>query len=122
MVEWPAITPQPWASLWDNLPTAKAVEHPSPNERLFAQDHGVVLYRKSIPAGHALGVNGVHDYATVFTDGHYLDAISRVEKPGLPTKTQIALPPNAVNGCVLDILVDSFGHVATATIRPIARD
>ncbi len=112
MAKWPAITPRPWASLWDNLPAAKAVDHPLPNELLFAQDHGMVLYRKSLPAGHLLEVNGVHDYATVFADGRYLDAISRVGKPGLPTKTHIALPPSAsATGCALDILVDSFGHV-----------
>jgi len=112
MAKWPAITPRPWASLWDNLPAARRVDQPQPNELLFAQDHGMVLYRKSLPAGHVLEVNDVHDYATVFTDGRYLDAISRVDKPGLPTKTQIELPESAAKtGCVLDILVDSFGHV-----------
>jgi beta-galactosidase len=111
MKEWPSITAQPWASLWDNLSPPRAVEQPSPNELLFGQDHGMVLYRKSIPAGQSLKVSGVHDYATVFTDGHYLDAISRVDKPGLPTHSKLALPAPAKNGCVLDILVDSFGHV-----------
>ena len=112
MAAWPELTAHPWASLWDNLPAAKAVTSPLPNELLFAQDHGMVLYRKTLSAGHRLEINGVHDYATVFTDGRYLDAISRVDKPGLPTKTQIALPPSAsAKGCVLDILVDSFGHV-----------
>lgn len=111
IASWPAVMARPWASLWDNLPPAKAVQQPQANELLFAQDHGMVLYRKSIPAGRTLALNGVHDYATVFTDGRYLDAISRVDKPGLPTKPQITLPSAATGGCVLDILVDSFGHV-----------
>ncbi len=65
-----------------------------------------------MPAGRLLQIDGVHDYATVFADGRFVDAISRVDKPGLPTKTSIALPSSAAaSGCVLDILVDSFGHV-----------
>ncbi|MEW5302744.1 MAG: hypothetical protein WDW36_005494 [Sanguina aurantia] len=111
MKAWPPITAQPWASVWDNLPQPRAVAQPSPNELVFGQDHGMVLYRKSIPAGLGLEINGVHDYATVFTDGHYLDAISRVDKPGLPTTSKISLPAAAKNGCVLDILIDGFGHV-----------
>ena len=112
VVEWPPVTAHPWASLWDNLPEEKPVTTPSPNELLFAQDHGMVLYRKSLSAGRVLEVSGVHDYATVFADGRYLDAISRVERPRLPTKTHVALPPSAsTSGCWLEILVDSFGHV-----------
>jgi beta-galactosidase len=110
-IAWPAITPTPWASLWDNLPTARRVDRPQPNELLFAQDHGLVLYRKPVPAGRMLQIDGVHDYATVFADGRYLDHISRVQKPGLHVSGTIALPSSVTAAFTLDILVDSFGHV-----------
>lgn len=68
----------------------------------------MVLYRKRLDGGGQLAIDGVRDYATVFHDGHYVDRISRVRKAGLPGERPLALP---AGGGVLDILVDSFGHV-----------
>ncbi|WP_049622153.1 beta-galactosidase [Frateuria defendens] len=103
------VTPAPWASLWDGLPAAKAVQRPQSNEELFGQNQGLVLYRKRV-RGRTLDLRGVHDYATVFADGRYLDYVSRVQKPGLRTASDVALPA-AEAEVMLDILIDSFGHV-----------
>ncbi|WP_329742916.1 beta-galactosidase [Dyella sp. A6] len=107
-IRFAAVTAVPHASLWDNLPAPKAVTRPQPNELLFAQDHGMVMYRKRLDGGGHLSIDGVRDYATVFHDGHYLDRISRVRKAGLPGERPLAMP---AEGGTLDILVDSFGHI-----------
>jgi len=106
------VTPTPYASLWDNLPQAKRVEHPHANELLFGQDHGMVLYRRSIRDGGELEIEGAGDYALVFVDGRYVDCVSRVRHPSLHSDSRIALPQSASGKqALLDILVDSFGHV-----------
>jgi beta-galactosidase len=101
-----AATPVVHASIWDNLGTPRQVSHPQPNEILLAQDHGMVLYRKRLPAGGTLHIDDVRDYVTIFSDGRYLDAISRVRKPGVRDVSQIDVPAGE-----LDILIDSFGHI-----------
>ncbi len=107
-----AVTPQPYASLWDNLPAPKTVERPQSNEQLFAQDHGLVVYRKRLRAGGQLSIDGLRDYATVSSDGRYLDYLSRVRKPGLHERAEVAVPALAHGSeAELAILVDSFGHV-----------
>jgi len=106
------VTPTAFASLWDNLPRAKHVEHPQANELLFGQDHGMVLYRHSIRGGGELEIHGARDYAQVFVDGRYVDCVSRVRHPSLHSNPRITLREHAGgNARVLDILVDSFGHV-----------
>ncbi|WP_449428070.1 beta-galactosidase [Rhodanobacter umsongensis] len=112
-IRFAAITPVAHASLWDNLPAPGAVKEPQANELLFAQDHGLVLYRRKIPAAAAaLTLDGVRDYATVFRDGRYVDYVSRVQHARLRAGNRVELPVNAGGGASqLDILVDSFGHV-----------
>jgi len=113
VIRFAAMTPVAHASLWDNLPAAKAVKKPQANELLFAQDHGLVLYRRKVRgAGAALTIDGVRDYATVFRDGHYVDYISRVQHARLRKGNRVDLPA-IVGGddAQLDILVDCFGHV-----------
>ncbi|WP_243039668.1 beta-galactosidase [Dyella sedimenti] len=105
----PELKARPWASLWENLPEARHVEEPQANELLLGQDHGMVLYRRRVRGGATLDVEGVRDYATVSHAGRYLGYLSRVRKPGLQAPAPIALPPG--DEAVLDILVDSFGHV-----------
>lgn len=106
------VVPKPFASLWDNLPPARLVAKPNPNEMLFAQDHGMVLYRKTLESGGVLHIEGLRDYGTVFSEGKYLDYLSRVNKPGVHVTQHVDIPPPANGaGAVLDILVDSFGHV-----------
>ncbi|GFZ97716.1 beta-galactosidase [Dyella caseinilytica] len=104
---------KPFACIWDNLPMpARQVEKPNPNEMLFAQDHGMVIYRKTLSTGGMLHIEGLRDYGTVFSEGKYLDYLSRVEKPGLHAMQHVDVPPPANGaGAILDILVDSFGHV-----------
>jgi beta-galactosidase len=106
VITFDAATPLPYASIWDNLGAPRQVSHPQPNEILLAQDHGMVLYRKRLSAGGTLHIDGVRDYAAIFSDGRYLDAISRVRKPGVRDVSQIDVPAGE-----LDILVDSFGHI-----------
>jgi beta-galactosidase len=106
------VTPKPFASLWDNLPQAAQVEQPQGNELLFEQDHGMVLYRRSIHGGHVLEIHGARDYAQVFVDGRYVDCVSRVRHPSLHSNPRITLPEHSGGDArMLDILVDSFGHV-----------
>ncbi|GAB2542859.1 beta-galactosidase [Rhodanobacter koreensis] len=106
------ITPTPHASLWDNLPPPKHVAAPQANELLFGQDHGLVLYRRKIQgSGGALRIDGMRDYATVFSGGRYVDYLSRMQHPGLRAGDRIDLPAAASTETQLEILVDSFGHV-----------
>ena len=111
-IRMPTLIPQPYASLWDNLPPGRPVATPQSNEQLLAQDHGMVLYRKQLREGGQLSIDGLRDYATVFRDGRYVDYLSRVQKPGVRTESTVELPAAASSGAgQLDILVDSFGHV-----------
>jgi len=113
VIRFAAITPVAHASLWDNLPASRVVKKPQANELLFAQDHGLVLYRRKIPAAAAaLALDGVRDYATVFRNGLYVDYVSRVQHANLRGGNRVELPA-IVDGeaSQLDILVDSFGHV-----------
>ena len=104
---------RPYASIWDNLPLpSRLVKKPDPNEILFAQNQGMVVYRKTLLSGGMLNMEGLRDYGTVFSDGKYLDYISRVNKPGLHVKNYVDIPPPANGaGTTMEILVDSFGHV-----------
>ncbi|MFS6641883.1 hypothetical protein WHK13_14230, partial [Staphylococcus aureus] len=61
-----------------------------------------------------LQLTGVHDYATVFADGSYLDYVSRIDKPGLHTAGRFALDGQERT---LDVLIDSFGHIGFAQQR-----
>jgi Glycosyl hydrolases family 35 len=103
----------PYASIWDNFPMpSRQVKKPDPNEILFAQNHGMVLYRKTLSSGGMLNMEGLRDYGTVFSGGKYLDYVSRVNKPGLHVKQYVDIPPPANGaGAMMEILVDSFGHV-----------
>lgn len=105
------ITPAPFASLWDNLPQPKYVEHPQGNELLFGQGQGIVLYRRRIRGGGTLMLDGVRDDALVFKGGRFVDTVSRVEHPSLHSNPAITLPGNDGETETLEILVDSFGHV-----------
>ncbi|TAM21661.1 MAG: beta-galactosidase [Rhodanobacter sp.] len=108
VIRFDAVSAKPCASLWDNLPSAKRVAQPQPNELLFAQDHGMVLYRKPLAGGGKLEIEGVRDYASVFHGGRHVDNISRLQQAGLPVERPLDLPAGKGD---LDILVDSFGHV-----------
>ncbi|WP_448097401.1 glycoside hydrolase family 35 protein [Luteibacter yeojuensis] len=102
------VTLDPYASLWENLFEEPArIPVPGPNEILFGQDQGLVLYRKRIEAGSRLRLEGVRDYAVVYMDGHEAGHVSRVEHAKVSSSPEVSLP----RGCILDVLVDTFGHV-----------
>lgn len=106
------VTPQPFASLWDNLPQAKRVDRPQGNELLFGQGQGLVVYRRLVSADGDLEIDGVRDYALVFQDRRYVDCVSRVEHPSLRPGNRVVLPRETRGkAALLEILVDSFGHV-----------
>jgi len=107
------VTPAPHASLWDNLPPSKQVAAPQGNELLFGQGQGMVLYRRKIHGkGGALRIDGMRDYATVFSNGRYVDYLSRMQHPSLRAGDSVELPAAKARAqAELEILVDSFGHV-----------
>jgi beta-galactosidase len=105
-------TPHAHASLWDNLPPARKLLRPVANELAFGQDHGMVLYRRRVHGGGELVVDGVRDYATLFHDGRYVDYLSRVRHASLRPGNRVTLPAGSGDADpLLEILVDSFGHV-----------
>ena len=104
----PTVTLAPHASLWDNLPREAArVPVPGPNEILFGQDQGLVVYRKAIDGGARLQLQGVRDYAVVYADGREVAHVSRVEHAKLSSSPDITLP----KASTLDVLLDTFGHI-----------
>ena len=111
------VTPVPYALLLENLPgVAMTLPSPGPNEILFGQDQGLVLYRKRIAKGALLRLENVRDYAVVHVDGHEVGVVSRVEHAALNSKLEVALPGglDATGSDVdrtLEILVDTFGHI-----------
>lgn len=111
-ITFPPLRPEPKVLLWDNLPAMRHVATPQGNELLFGQDHGMVVYRRTLHAGGELELRGVRDYAMVFLDGRYLDYVSRVEHPSLRSGNRVTLPVRSGRQpAVLEILVDSFGHI-----------
>ncbi|GLQ94318.1 beta-galactosidase [Dyella acidisoli] len=112
-VHFAEVIARPFTSIWDNLPLpSRLVNKPDPNEILFAQNQGMVVYRKTLLSGGMLNMEGLRDYGTVFADGKYLDYVSRVTKPGLHVKHYVDIPPPANGaGTTVEVLVDSFGHV-----------
>ena len=115
-----AVTPAPYASLWDNLPAplpAARTVTPQPME-YHGQNSGFVLYRKVLSgySGATLDVTSVHDYATVFLDGTYRGGISRQAVPPgyatplkVTTGSTVALGPASATP-TLDILVEGMGR------------
>ena len=102
----------PYASLWDNLPgPAHQVERPIGNERLLGQNQGLVVYRRPLAQGGTLHLGEVRDYAAVQLDGRTVGHVSRMHHPALHNSPEIALPPGDGRPRMLEVLVDSFGHI-----------
>lgn len=90
-----ALTPKPYASIWDNLPAPlPKSDNPQPME-MYGQNSGFILYRKDLDgySGGTLDIRWVHDYATVFLNGQYQGGFSR---PAIPTAESDKL--NVTNG------------------------
>jgi beta-galactosidase len=106
------VTPQAFASLWDNLPGVPVtLPSPGPNEILFGQDQGLVVYRRRIDRGSVLRLENVRDYAIVHVDGREIGAVSRVEHATLNSKPDVSLPSEGNGTRTVEILVDTFGHI-----------
>lgn len=106
------VTAVPFASLWENLPgDAVRLPSPGPNEILFGQDQGLVVYRKRIEGGRVLRLENVRDYAVAYVDGHETAVVSRVEHASLNSHPDVALPSRAGGAATVEVLVDTFGHI-----------
>ncbi|MET0937119.1 MAG: beta-galactosidase [Luteibacter sp.] len=108
------VTPQPFASLWENLPgPGVTLPSPGPNEILFGQDQGLVVYRKRFDAkgSGVLRLENVRDYAVAYVDGEEVGAVSRVEHPSLNSMPDLALPTASRGPRTLEVLIDTFGHI-----------
>jgi beta-galactosidase len=107
VMEIPAFTLQPYTSLWDHLPAAKHSPQPLPMEH-FGQQSGMILYRTKL-IGHKSGsltITEPHDYALVFLNGQFIDTVFRDGG-----KWTVKLPKTEVKDPVLEILVESMGHI-----------
>ncbi|QUQ66145.1 beta-galactosidase [Kutzneria sp. CA-103260] len=108
------VTPAVHASLWDNLPSAVTSTDPQPFEML-GQNYGFALYRTTIAGAGSLDIRWVHDYATVFVDGHYQGGLSRPLIPDAEARKLNVTNNNApltltTSGTTLDILVEGMGR------------
>jgi beta-galactosidase len=106
------VIPKAFASLWDNLPGEPiSLPSPGPNEILFGQDQGLVVYRKRIGEGAVLRLENVRDYAVVHVDGREVGSVSRVEHPALNSRPDVRLPEADAASRMLEVVVDTFGHI-----------
>ncbi len=108
------VTPAVHASLWDNLSSAVTSTDPQPFEML-GQSYGFALYRTTIAGAGPLDIRWVHDYATVFVDGHYQGGLSRPLIPDAEARKLNVTNNNApltltTAGTTLDILVEGMGR------------
>ncbi|PYC69039.1 beta-galactosidase [Streptomyces tateyamensis] len=116
------LLPSRYASLWDNLPAplpAVQTVNPQPMES-YGQNSGLILYSRQLTGftGGPLAVRWVHDYATVFLDGHYAGGLYRQNLPASvtgPLNIATANAPLALTAAgsttpQLDILVEGLGR------------
>ncbi len=98
---------QPFATLWKELPKAIHSVQPKPMED-FDQKNGYILYRTKL-TGHKSGkltITEPHDYAVILLNGRLVDTVYR--DGGNWT---VNLPKTNTKDPVLDILVESMGHI-----------
>lgn len=107
VIEISNLQPRHMASLWDNLPEPKKSAQPRPME-MYGQNYGYILYRTKL-VGHKSGtlhITSLHDYATVFIDGHYVGTLDRSKG-----ENSIKLPETDSRFPQLDILVEGMGRI-----------
>ena len=105
--EMPALSMQPFTSVWENLPKPVSSVQPKPFEA-YGQDYGFILYKTEL-IGQKEGklvVTDIHDYATVFLNGEYIGKLDRRE--GINT---IDIPASNIDPPVLEILVEGMGRI-----------
>jgi beta-galactosidase len=96
--------------LWNNLPKPIASALPAPMEA-FGQNFGYILYRTQLPepVHGGLVIKDIHDFAAVYIDGRFVNALDRRN-----AVSDGSLPPVAVKTtgpARLDILVANDGRV-----------
>jgi beta-galactosidase len=98
------------APLWDNLPKPLASALPAPMES-FGQSYGYILYRTELPTAvnGGLFIKDVHDFATIYINGHLAGSIDR--RYAAPDGTLPPLQVNTTGAAQLDILVANDGRV-----------
>ncbi len=107
VMEIPPVKLQPVASLWESLPKPVHTVMPMSMEAL-GQTGGLILYRTKL-IGHKSGsltITEPHDFALVFLNGRLIDTVYR--DGGHWT---VKLPETGVREPVLEILVESMGHI-----------
>lgn len=107
VMEIPAFDMMPVSSLWDHLPQPKYSPQPLPME-YFDQKSGMILYRTKL-IGHKSGdltITEPHDYVLVFLNGQFIDTVFRDGG-----KWTVRLPKTDIEEPVLEILVESMGHI-----------
>ncbi|HZE85533.1 MAG TPA: beta-galactosidase, partial [Puia sp.] len=107
LMEIPSFTLSPAGSIWNGLPKPVHSAQPLPMEYL-GQKSGFILYRTKL-IGHKSGsltITEPHDYALVFLNGTLIDTVYRDGG-----KWTVQLPATAVKDPVLEILVESMGHI-----------
>ena len=95
------------SSIWDHLPKPKYSPQPLPMEH-FDQKNGFILYRTRL-IGHKSGtltITEPHDFALVFLNGRLIDTIYRDGG-----NWSIKLPKTDIKEPILEILVESMGHI-----------
>lgn len=106
-IEIPAFAMVPFTDIWKNLPAPIASPQPKPMED-FDQKNGFILYRTTL-IGHKSGkltITEPHDFAMIYLNGKLIDTMYRDGG-----KWTINLPKTDVANPVLDILVESMGHI-----------
>lgn len=106
-IEIPTIAMQSFTSVWENMPTPVQSVQPTTFEA-NDQNQGFILYKTKLIGRKSgkLQVTEIHDYATVFLNGHYIGKLDRRE--GIST---IDLPTSEVKDPVLEIFTEGMGHI-----------
>ncbi|MEO6232457.1 MAG: beta-galactosidase family protein [Ferruginibacter sp.] len=106
-IEIPAIEMKKSYSLWDYKLPVQQSPQPKPME-MYGQNQGLILYKTKL-IGHKSGTLKIwepHDYALVFLNGKFVDAVYRDGG-----KWEVLLPKTNVPDPELEILVEGMGHI-----------
>ncbi|MBS1729167.1 MAG: beta-galactosidase [Bacteroidetes bacterium] len=106
-IEIPAITLQPFTSIWNELPKPVLLPQPKPIE-YFNQQSGLILYKTTLIGNKSgkLRISEPHDLAFVFLNDQFIDTIYRDGG-----RWEINIPKSDVKNPVLEILVEAMGRI-----------
>ena len=103
----PEMMAVPYSSVWDTPPKGIRSVQPGSFEE-YGQDYGFMLYSTTL-TGHKSGrltVIDIHDYATVFLNGTYIEALDR--RLGI---SSIDLPRTDVKDLIPEIFTEGMGRI-----------